>query len=211
MKSKGFIVFWLMSIFVLLLPFVVLVSSYVIVQNNSEYIVDTPEAAKVALQQHPRTAVVFGSGLYPGGEPRPVLAARLDAATALFQNGVVERIIVSGHVEPYYDEPRAMKAYLVAHGVPHAEILPDGQGDNTYATCAHAKHDFGTDEAILVSQASHLPRAIYLCRAQDITAYGFAAAPASSRASQAFQWLRESGGNVRAVFDVLTGGWTRYN
>ncbi len=68
----------------------------------------------------PRTevAVVFGAGLWRS-EPSPYLAHRLDAAAELYRAGRIEVVLVTGdNSREEYDEPDAMRAYLVRHGVP---------------------------------------------------------------------------------------------
>ena len=68
-------------------------------------------------------AVVFGAGLWKG-EPSPYLARRLDAAVELYRAGKVRAVLVTGdNSRTDYDEPDAMRGYLVAHGVPDTRVV----------------------------------------------------------------------------------------
>ncbi|MFJ4845060.1 vancomycin high temperature exclusion protein [Streptomyces sp. NPDC088733] len=117
-------------------------------------------------------AVVFGAGLW-NGEPSPYLAHRLDAASALYSAGKVRAVLVTGdNSRTDYDEPTAMRDYLATHGVPRAKVVLDYAGFDTWDSCTRARRIFGVDHALLVSQGFHIRRALALCRAAGIDAYG---------------------------------------
>ena len=52
-----------------------------------------------------------------------------------------------------------MMAHAIANGVDPEDIQPDFGGRRTYDTCYRARHVFQVSEAVLVTQAFHLPRA----------------------------------------------------
>ncbi|MFJ9803174.1 SanA/YdcF family protein [Streptomyces wuyuanensis] len=117
-------------------------------------------------------AVVFGAGLWKG-RPTPYLAHRLDTAAELYRTGKVKVVLVSGdNSRAEYDEPDAMRAYLVRHGVPDGRIVSDYAGFDTWDSCVRAKKIFGVDRAVLVTQGFHIKRAIALCEAAGIESYG---------------------------------------
>jgi len=127
-----------------------------------------------AEQDVPRepVALVFGAGLW-NGRPSPYLAHRLDAAARLYAAGKVRVLLVTGdNSRTAYDEPGAMRAYLVAHGVPRAKVVLDYAGFDTWDSCDRARRIFGVSHAVLVSQAFHIRRALALCTAAGIDAYG---------------------------------------
>ncbi|MFF7605648.1 ElyC/SanA/YdcF family protein [Streptomyces parvulus] len=122
----------------------------------------------------PRTAVavVFGAGLWDG-EPSPYLAHRLDAAAGLYRAGRIEVVLVTGdNSREEYDEPDAMRAYLVRHGVPDGRIVSDYAGFDTWDSCVRAKKIFGVDRAVLISQGFHIRRAVALCQEAGVVSYG---------------------------------------
>ncbi|MFI2669070.1 vancomycin high temperature exclusion protein [Streptomyces albidoflavus] len=117
-------------------------------------------------------AVVFGAGLW-GEEPSPYLARRLDAAAELYETGRTEVVLVTGdNSREEYDEPEAMRRYLVARGVPDHRIVSDYAGFDTRDSCVRARKIFGVDKAVLISQGFHIHRAVTLCRSAGLQAYG---------------------------------------
>jgi vancomycin permeability regulator SanA len=152
-------------------------------------------------------ALVLGAQVYEGGVPSPFLAARLEIARQLLVAGKVKAILVSGdHGRWEYNEPGAMSAWLVAHGVPTQRVVLDHAGFDTYDSCARAKRIFGVDRAIVVTQSYHIDRAVALCRHLGVRATGVA--DDSVRIYQR-PWLssasREHGAVVKALGDVVSG------
>ncbi len=122
-----------------------------------------------------RVAIVFGAG-YWNGHPSTMLRDRLDAAITLYRAGKVERLLFSGDNRFVdYNEPAVMLDYALEHGVPRGAIVLDYAGRRTYDTCYRARAIFRVDEAILVTQRYHLPRAIYLCTAMGLQTVGYVA------------------------------------
>ncbi|GGP39160.1 SanA/YdcF family protein [Streptomyces melanogenes] len=119
-------------------------------------------------------AVVFGAGLWDG-EPSPYLAHRLDAAVELYRAGKVKAVLVTGdNGRAEYDEPDAMRTYLVKHGVPDRRVVSDFAGFDTWDSCVRARKIFGVERAVLVSQDFHIRRAVALCEAAGVDSYGVA-------------------------------------
>nr|WP_234042563.1 ElyC/SanA/YdcF family protein [Streptomyces marianii] len=117
-------------------------------------------------------AVVFGAGLWKG-RPTPYLAHRLDTAAELYRSGKVKVVLVTGdNSRAEYDEPDAMRTYLVRRGVPDGRIVSDYAGFDTWDSCVRAKKIFGVDRAVLVTQGFHIKRAIALCDAAGIESHG---------------------------------------
>lgn len=118
------------------------------------------------------TALVLGAGLY-SGRPSPLLAARLDLAARLYQEGKVRALLLSGdNSRTEYDEPTAMRDYLAGRGVPMSAMVLDYAGFDTWDSCVRAREVFGASEVTVVTQAFHLPRAVALCRTAGLRAFG---------------------------------------
>ena len=149
-------------------------------------------------------AIVFGAAVYPGGNPSPVLADRVTAAAELYRAGKVRKLLLSGDNRfVYYNEPGAMMRYAQAQGVPPEAMQPDYGGRRTYDTCYRARHIFQVQQAILVTQEFHLPRAIYTCRRLGIDAVGFAADRQRYPRGNVIWWyLREAVAWARAQVDL---------
>ncbi len=105
-----------------------------------------------------------------------MLADRVDAAVQLFEEGKVSRILMTGDNSSVgYNEVAAMKGRAVSAGVPPDRVNLDYAGFRTYDSCYRAKAIFGVQQAILVTQRYHLPRALFLARSFGIDAEGLAA------------------------------------
>ncbi len=149
-----------------------------------------------------RVALVLGTSprLRTGGG-NPWFLARMDAAAALWRSGRVRALLVSGDNRRHdYDEPTWMREALIARGVPAAAIHRDYAGLRTLDSVVRAKAVFGQTALIIVSQADHAERALYLARAHGIDAAGFAAADPGYVGPR--QWLRERLARVRCLLDV---------
>ncbi len=120
-----------------------------------------------------RVAVVFGAEVKKDGTPSTALRDRVETAVALYKNGKVEKLLMSGDNRfADYNEPESMRQYALTLGVPDADIVLDYAGRRTYDTCYRAREIFGVDSAILVTQGFHLPRAIFLCNSFGVDAVG---------------------------------------
>lgn len=151
-----------------------------------------------------RAAVVFGAGLLHDGTPSPVLKDRVATAVGLYQAGKVEKILMSGDNRFVdYNEPAAMKEYAMSMGVPEDAIVLDYAGRRTYDTCYRAKEIFGLQEAILVTQRYHLPRALFTCQGMGISVNGVAADLRQYHTHSLRFWsLRELPATLVAVWQV---------
>jgi SanA protein len=151
-----------------------------------------------------QVAIVFGAGLMRDGTPTPVLRDRVATAAELYFSGKVEKLLMSGDNRfEDYNEPGAMAAYAARLGVPEADIVLDYAGRRTYDTCYRARHIFGLENAILVTQRYHLPRAVYTCSMLGVEAEG---TPADLRRYNPIsynRWLvREIGANLVALWEL---------
>jgi SanA protein len=147
-------------------------------------------------------AIVFGAGIRADGRLSPMLADRMDSAIALYDAGKVRKLLVSGDNRfADYDEPGRMYDYAVAHGVPPADLVRDYAGRRTYDTCYRAKAIFGVEQALLVTQRFHLPRAIFTCRNLGVDGIGFSADRRPYWSNNYYR-LRDAIATLRAWWDV---------
>jgi SanA protein len=150
-------------------------------------------------------ALVLGAGLNRDGTAGIVLQDRVEKAAELYFEGKVQKLLMSGdNSTMYYDEPSAMREHALSLGVPDEDIILDFAGRRTYDSCFRAKEIFGVDDLIVVTQAFHLPRAIFLCNAFEVDVTGVPADDANYRlSSYAYWWTREIFASVYAYWDVL--------
>lgn len=150
-----------------------------------------------------RVAIVFGAAVYSDGRLSSVLRDRMDTAVSLYKNGKVDKLLLSGDNRlDHYNEPGAMMNYAINRGVAPTDIQPDYAGLRTYDTCYRARHIFQVEEAILVTQAFHLPRAIFTCRQLGLDVVGTGADLRPYRGSRWYEF-RETIATSRALWDVL--------
>ena len=151
-----------------------------------------------------KVAIVFGAGLTRDGYPTAILRDRVETAAQLYFAGKVQKLLMSGDNRFVdYNEPGAMRDYAVSLGVPESAIVLDYAGRRTYDTCYRAKAIFGVDSAILVTQAFHMPRALFLCNALGLQAEGVEANNIPYRELSLAAWnLREQFATVGALWDV---------
>jgi SanA protein len=152
-----------------------------------------------------KVAIVFGAGLWRDGSPTPVLRDRVETAAKLYFAGKVEKLLMSGDNSYLdYNEPGAMRGYALELGVPDDAIVLDYAGRRTYDTCYRAKHIFGVEEAILVTQAFHMPRALYVCNQLDLDSVGVVANSRLYRRGSVVWWqMRETPATLVALWEVL--------
>lgn len=151
-------------------------------------------------------ALVLGARVFPDGTPSPFLAARLDVAYRLYQAGKVRVIVVSGdNMAKEFNEPEAMRTYLVNAGMPAERIVADYAGFDTYDSCARALRIFGVERLIVVTQSYHLARAVATCRALGVDATGVGD---DSARRHARSWrkgaIRDQLACVKTVIDLIT-------
>jgi SanA protein len=132
--------------------------------------------AAVPVEAQPRVAIVFGAGVWSSGEPSPVLYDRIATAVDLYHAGRVNKLLLSGDNRfANYDEPGVMRKTALKLGVPDADLVPDYAGRRSYDTCYRAHEIFGVQRAVVVTQAFHLDRTMYLCNGLGIDTIGVAA------------------------------------
>ncbi|MEN9562750.1 MAG: hypothetical protein RIR73_994 [Chloroflexota bacterium] len=149
-----------------------------------------------------RVVIVFGAGLLRDGSAGPVLSDRMLTAVNLYQAGKVEKILISGdNREITYNEPEAGRQYALERGVPDEDIVLDYAGRRTYDTCYRAKYIFGVEEAILVTQDFHMPRALTLCNWFGVDSNGVEADNRYFLKRSRIWW------NFREAFAVFQAAW----
>lgn len=151
-----------------------------------------------------QVAIVFGAGLNRDGSPGAVLRDRVSTAADLYFNGKVQKLLMSGDNRFVdYNEPGAMQAYAIELGVSEVDIVLDYAGRRTYDTCYRAQHIFGIQQALLITQAYHLPRALITCRSLGMDAMGVVADQREYNPVSFTRWvIREVPATMVAFWDI---------
>ncbi|MGW8438341.1 SanA/YdcF family protein [Nocardiopsis sp. NPDC055551] len=150
-------------------------------------------------------ALVLGAGVRPDGMPSHLLAQRLELAVELYEADRIEAVLVSGdNGVDHYSETDTMRDYLIEAGVPADRIAGDHAGFATWDSCVRATEVFGVEEAVVLTQDFHVPRAVGLCRAAGIDAVGVGDNSFGERATATvYGWVREVPAAVAALGTVL--------
>jgi SanA protein len=153
-------------------------------------------------------AIIFGARIYPNGRLSAMLADRVRTGADLYHAGKVEVLLLTGdNSQVEYNEPEAMRRYALRLGVPDAAIVLDYAGFRTYDSCYRARDIFQVQDAILVTQAFHLPRALLICDSLGLDVVGVAVdvqrPQGYSLRSLVFSETREIPATALAVLDLL--------
>lgn len=118
--------------------------------------------------------IVLGCAVYKDGDPSPFLKDRLSTAVSLYKAGVSDKILLSGDKDDAeeYDEVGAMYDYCIANGVDPEDIFLDIYGYSTYETMYRAYYYYGVRSAIVVTQAYHIYRSLFIANGLGIDAEG---------------------------------------
>ncbi len=119
-------------------------------------------------------AIVLGAAVWPGERPSPTLRARAERAGALYHEGFVHHLVLTGGVgDNPPSEAEAMRRVLRGQGVPDEAMLLEEQATTTAESaryCADILRRKGWRTALLVSDPWHLPRAVRLFRRAGVAA-----------------------------------------
>jgi uncharacterized SAM-binding protein YcdF (DUF218 family) len=127
-------------------------------------------------QARPAQAIVVLGAAQYNGVPSPDLRARLDHALALWRARLAPIVVVTGGKEPgdIYTEATAGATYLVANGVPPANIVKEGTGRNSWqsllaaASMLEGRH---ATHVLLVSDPFHDKRIALMAGELGLTPY----------------------------------------
>ncbi len=186
----------------ILLALAVILIVRVLIHSYDQKIYSKIEAVDTNSWNEPRVAIVFGAAVYQD-YLSVILEDRVKGAITLYKAGKVDRILVSGDNRTLqYNEPKAMAEYLASHAVDPKHIVVDYAGRSTYETCLRAHEIFGVNKAILITQKTHLPRALFLANKLGIEAYGFIADNQNYGSETSYQKFREIPAGMKALINL---------
>ena len=173
-------------------------------RNNAQAAAPSPSPSRTPTAPSPSRAIlVLGASVHPDKTPSPILRDRLDSAVALYRAQPDATIIVSGDGrEAHYNEPAAMRQYLLQHGIPDQHILADERGYTTYASMYHLAHRYHVKQCIIVSQKFHLARAISTGTLLGVSCVGLSADTGAYDKAQLYE-MREIPARTKDIFQAL--------
>jgi len=147
-----------------------------ILNSTRAEIFDADDIIQSEMTRPADAVMILGARVHPNGQLSDMLHDRTLTALEVYQAGQAKKILVSGdHGQVEYDEVNAIKDWLLAEGVPVADIFLDHAGFDTYDSMVRAKKIFGVNSLIISTQNFHLPRAVYLAQSQNLDAIGIIA------------------------------------
>ncbi|MEQ5802770.1 ElyC/SanA/YdcF family protein [Halomonas sp. H10-9-1] len=156
----------------------VLLAALLLLATNFWVLGQTREriAHELPLCRVERVGIVFGTSHWTrSGVRNPYFEARMSASAQLLRLGRVDHLLLSGDNRTLsYNEPITMWRDLRGREVPEAAMTLDYAGFSTFDTLARAREVFGVERALLITQAWHLPRALFIAEALGIEAHGCA-------------------------------------
>ena len=152
-------------------------------------------------------ALVLGtSPKMKSGVANPYFTYRMDATALLYHHGKIKKIIVSGEKSKGYDEPEAMKKFLIYQGgIPEDIIIKDPKGFKTRESILRCKNEFKQKNVIIVSQGFHNLRALFFARNIGMNTLGFDAHDVTKNESYYRNHTREFFARVQAVIYYIFG------
>lgn len=181
--------------------------NFIVIAKTSNYInediMDVPE----------KQAIIILGAYVNGDNLSLVLEDRITAGIDLFDVGKSDRILLSGdHGQEHYDEVNAMRRYVLKNGsVDENDIFLDHAGFDTYDSLYRAKEIFGIESAIIVTQAFHINRSVYIARELGIDAEGYSVNQDKYKRILQVKWfVRESLSRVKAFLDVVFKSEPKY-
>ena len=154
-----------LSISLLFLCMACTISIYLFVSKMEEKIVAHPNSSK-------NTIIVLGASVR-GMELSDILKVRMNLAVELFNKGLANKILLTGDgMGKYYSETNAMENFAVQNGIPQENLIIDPKGTSTFVSLKRAKHQYNVKSAFIITQAFHLPRAVWLASSYGIDATG---------------------------------------
>ena len=133
------------------------------------------QASRRDQAQEAGAIVVMGAAQY-NGEPSPVYEARLSHARDLYEQGLADRIVVTGGQQEgdQFNEAQAGEMWLIDEGVPESNILLETDGRNSWESLAASARflaDDGIEDVMIVSDPYHSKRLEEIADEVGLVAY----------------------------------------
>ena len=139
-----------------------------------------------------------------------MLGERIRTGVELYHAGAAPKLLMSGdHGTVEHDEVNAMKDAAMAMGVPSEDVFMDHAGFSTYDSFYRAGAVFGVKKAVIVTQAYHLPRALWIAKALGLEAVGVAC-DTQRYAGQTYRDIREILARDKDFFQCILKPLPRY-
>ena len=178
-KLKIFIIILLC---LMLIPFII---NFYVVFKVKDKIVNLND-----INQNYDYGLVLGCGIKSDGTPSLMLRDRLDKVIEIYDKGLINNIIISGHHSDNYSEVDVMEEYLLDHNINKDVIIRDNEGFSTSESMENYQNKYQNKSVIIITQEYHLYRSLYLAQKFNLNAVGVSA-KLVNYGGQIFRNLRE--------------------
>lgn len=135
---------------------------------------------------------------------------RIQAAWELLKANKIQYLVISGDNSSFeYNEPEMMKQDLLTLGAEESRLFLDYAGFRTFDSVLRLRDVFGQQEAIVISQAFHNERALYIASREGMALIGYNARDVGRRAGRKVQ-IRERLARVKVFWDYLSNTQPKY-
>ena len=163
MKKKILKIILISFLLIFLLPFIV--NFYVIISTSKNIYSESEVQDKYDI------ALVLGCGI-KNNEPSLMLRDRLNTAINLYNNEIIDTILISGDHHEGYSEVDVMEKYLLENNIPKYSIIRDNNGFSTRESLINYQKDFSNQKVIIITQKYHMYRALNIANKLEINAIG---------------------------------------
>lgn len=155
---------------IIIIAIVILILCYIAINVTDICLFSTEEQKCEA-----DVAIILGASAY-NGEVSPVYQERINHGITLYNEGYVEKLIVTGGIgeDNEVSDANIAKQYAISQGVPDIDILTEDSSTITQENLENSKvimEENGYDTAIIVSDPLHMRRSMLLAEDAGITAY----------------------------------------
>lgn len=126
-------------------------------------------------KQEADVAIVLGAATYYD-EVSPVYRERLNQGIRLYEQGYIDKLIVTGGLGSgnEHSDAYTAKQYVISQGIPEEDVLTEDKSSITQENLENAKvimDEKGFEDAIIVSDPLHMKRSMLLAKDAGITGY----------------------------------------
>ena len=152
-----------------------------------------------------RLVLVLGAGkeYRSGKRPNYYFNGRVKAVISLREKLPNSKIILSGIADGrHYDEANDLKNELLNRGLKDTLIILDSGSKDTYASLSMFNKKYLYEPVIIVSQKTHLCRALWMAKQMNINAVGYTAEGWPKKEPKWFL-IREMGARAKATLEIF--------
>ena len=189
-----------LGVSVIILLLIISCNAFVIWNSNGKTY-DNPNE----IPSHHLGLLLGTSPITPTGIHNGSFDNRIKAATELYKEGKIKKLIVSGgdytQTEKYgCDEPKAMRDSLIANGINPDDIFMDYEGLTTIKSLAKLKNYYSYPDTItIISQGYHNQRAITMADKLGLPSVAYSAEVPPSRFYKIKNYGREALARVKMM------------